>query len=168
MLSNDGLPYVGRFACDWHRLSTTDPHAAMAQCKPSPSGPAPGRPTHRLNISKLSARRASATRSAGTQRPWLTQRRALSTSPQRTPPRSGRLAVRSSQDCPEDLINSARVGFISGPPTVPAEESITFDDSARGSLRLRKAPLQRPAWRSIVDRTSIGARTALSWRRGAP
>ena len=21
-----GLPYVGRFACDWHRLTTTDPH----------------------------------------------------------------------------------------------------------------------------------------------
>ena len=28
MLSNHGLPYVGRFACDWHRLATTDPHAA--------------------------------------------------------------------------------------------------------------------------------------------
>ena len=26
MLSNHGLPYVGRFACDWHRLATTDPH----------------------------------------------------------------------------------------------------------------------------------------------
>jgi hypothetical protein len=25
MLSNHGLPYVGRFACDWHRLATTDP-----------------------------------------------------------------------------------------------------------------------------------------------
>ena len=25
MLSNHGLPYVGRFACGWHRLSTTDP-----------------------------------------------------------------------------------------------------------------------------------------------
>src|SRR4051812_32653472 len=28
MLSNHGLPYVGRFACDWLRLATTDPHAA--------------------------------------------------------------------------------------------------------------------------------------------
>jgi hypothetical protein len=25
MISNQGLPYVGRFACGWHRLSTTDP-----------------------------------------------------------------------------------------------------------------------------------------------
>ena len=25
MLSNQVLPYVGRFACDWHRLATTDP-----------------------------------------------------------------------------------------------------------------------------------------------
>jgi len=28
MLSNHELPYVGRFACDWLRLATTDPHAA--------------------------------------------------------------------------------------------------------------------------------------------
>jgi len=28
MLSNQKLPYVGRFACDWLRLSTTDPDAA--------------------------------------------------------------------------------------------------------------------------------------------
>lgn len=27
MLSNQKLPYVGRFACDWLRLATTDPHA---------------------------------------------------------------------------------------------------------------------------------------------
>ena len=27
MLSNHELPYVGRFACDWHRLATTDPSA---------------------------------------------------------------------------------------------------------------------------------------------
>jgi methylmalonyl-CoA mutase, N-terminal domain len=32
MLSNHKLPYVGRFACDWPRLATTDPHAAQAQC----------------------------------------------------------------------------------------------------------------------------------------
>ena len=25
MLSNHEVPYVGRFACDWHRLATTDP-----------------------------------------------------------------------------------------------------------------------------------------------
>src|SRR5437868_12501154 len=28
MLSNEELPYVGRFAYGWHRLATTDPHAA--------------------------------------------------------------------------------------------------------------------------------------------
>ena len=28
MLSNHGLPYVGRFACGWPRLATTDPHGA--------------------------------------------------------------------------------------------------------------------------------------------
>jgi len=28
MLSNHELPYVGRFACDWLRLATTDPHVA--------------------------------------------------------------------------------------------------------------------------------------------
>ena len=28
MLSDHKSPYVGRFACDWPRLSTTDPHAA--------------------------------------------------------------------------------------------------------------------------------------------
>ncbi len=32
MLSNHGLPYVGRFACDWHRLATTDPYAARSEC----------------------------------------------------------------------------------------------------------------------------------------
>jgi len=31
MLSNHGLPYVGRFACGWHRLATTDPRTAHAQ-----------------------------------------------------------------------------------------------------------------------------------------
>jgi len=25
MLSDHKSPYVGRFACDWHRLATTDP-----------------------------------------------------------------------------------------------------------------------------------------------
>ena len=29
MLSDHKSPYVGRFACDWPRLSTTDPHAAL-------------------------------------------------------------------------------------------------------------------------------------------
>src|ERR1019366_9373503 len=33
MLSNHKLPYVGRFACDWPRLATTDPHAARAKCR---------------------------------------------------------------------------------------------------------------------------------------
>jgi hypothetical protein len=33
MLSNHKLPYVGRFACDWPRLATTDPHAARCQCR---------------------------------------------------------------------------------------------------------------------------------------
>src|ERR1700734_2237845 len=31
MLSDHKSPYVGRFACDWHRLSTTDPHAALGR-----------------------------------------------------------------------------------------------------------------------------------------
>ena len=35
MLSNHGLPYVGRFACDWPRLSTTDPRTATRwECRP--------------------------------------------------------------------------------------------------------------------------------------
>src|SRR4029077_18453942 len=34
MLSNHGLPYVGRFACDWHRLATTDPHGRTGKCTP--------------------------------------------------------------------------------------------------------------------------------------
>jgi len=38
MLSNHELPYVGRFACDWLRLATTDPHAAH-QCSVRPSHP---------------------------------------------------------------------------------------------------------------------------------
>jgi hypothetical protein len=33
MLSNHKLPYVGRFACDWPRLATTDPHAARDKCR---------------------------------------------------------------------------------------------------------------------------------------
>src|SRR5579871_4445661 len=36
MLSNHGLPYVGRFACDWLRLSTTDPLGAPWQCRAVP------------------------------------------------------------------------------------------------------------------------------------
>jgi hypothetical protein len=36
MLSNHELPYVGRFACDWLRLATTDPHAAHGDhCTPA-------------------------------------------------------------------------------------------------------------------------------------
>src|SRR5947209_7797844 len=34
MLSIHGLPYVGRFACGWPRLSTTDPHTAIVECTP--------------------------------------------------------------------------------------------------------------------------------------
>jgi hypothetical protein len=37
MLSNHKLPYVGRFACDWPRLATTDPHAARGQSRPRPA-----------------------------------------------------------------------------------------------------------------------------------
>ena len=36
MLSNHELPYVGRFACDWLRLATTDPHAAHGY-EPTPA-----------------------------------------------------------------------------------------------------------------------------------
>ena len=34
MLSDHKSPYVGRFACDWPRLSTTDPHAALRHPTP--------------------------------------------------------------------------------------------------------------------------------------
>ncbi len=37
MLSNHGLPYVGRFACDWPRLSTTDPLGARGSVGPVPT-----------------------------------------------------------------------------------------------------------------------------------
>jgi hypothetical protein len=44
MLSDHKSPYVGRFACDWPRLSTTDPHAARTNGRPllargRPAGP---------------------------------------------------------------------------------------------------------------------------------
>ena len=55
MLSNHELPYVGRFACDWLRLATTDPdtvHSTMlrpaaafaqsAEAERSASGPGLG------------------------------------------------------------------------------------------------------------------------------
>jgi hypothetical protein len=35
MLSDHKSPYVGRFACDWPRLSTTDPHAALPHPTPA-------------------------------------------------------------------------------------------------------------------------------------
>ena len=38
MLSNHELPYVGRFACDWPRLATTDPHAARRTSRPGRPG----------------------------------------------------------------------------------------------------------------------------------
>ena len=37
MLSDHKSPYVGRFACDWPRLSTTDPHAARAHARARPA-----------------------------------------------------------------------------------------------------------------------------------
>ncbi len=40
MLSNHELPYVGRFACGWHRLATTDPGAThVGSLRPLPSWP---------------------------------------------------------------------------------------------------------------------------------
>src|SRR5271170_2479253 len=42
MLSDHKSPYVGRFACDWPRLSTTDPHAAHRHPTPGPSPYCPG------------------------------------------------------------------------------------------------------------------------------
>ena len=40
MLSDHKSPYVGRFACGWPRLSTTDPHAARVHVRPGrPDGP---------------------------------------------------------------------------------------------------------------------------------
>ena len=44
MLSDHKSPYVGRFACDWPRLSTTDPHAAHVEWYR-------GRPAQRLAAS---------------------------------------------------------------------------------------------------------------------
>jgi len=41
MLSDHKSPYVGRFACDWHRLSTTDPHAAHAHSTAVPPRASP-------------------------------------------------------------------------------------------------------------------------------
>src|SRR6516165_4137164 len=43
MLSDHKSPYVGRFACDWPRLSTTDPHAARPPCYDRPGVSAPAR-----------------------------------------------------------------------------------------------------------------------------
>ena len=42
MLSDHKSPYVGRFACDWHRLSTTDPHAAQGNATGWPPRPPAG------------------------------------------------------------------------------------------------------------------------------
>ncbi len=45
MISSHGLPYVGRFACDWHRLATTDPLRSARELTldldggPQPYGP---------------------------------------------------------------------------------------------------------------------------------
>ena len=60
MLGNHELPYVGRFACDWPRLATTDPHAARATRLPRagarargaiPGLPWPGLPGHSARAS---------------------------------------------------------------------------------------------------------------------
>src|SRR5580704_9385611 len=56
MLSDHKSPYVGRFACDWPRLSTTDPHAALRH-------PTPGRV--RLLPRDVRARRARGAARAG-------------------------------------------------------------------------------------------------------
>ena len=42
MLSDHKSPYVGRFACDWPRLSTTDPHAARTHARPREGRYCPG------------------------------------------------------------------------------------------------------------------------------
>ena len=42
MLSDHKSPYVGRFACDWPRLSTTDPHAALVHPTPGGNAYCPG------------------------------------------------------------------------------------------------------------------------------
>jgi len=42
MLSDHKSPYVGRFACDWPRLSTTDPHAALEHPTPGRYARCPG------------------------------------------------------------------------------------------------------------------------------
>ena len=42
MLSDHKSPYVGRFACDWPRLSTTDPLAARRHPRPRPGASWPG------------------------------------------------------------------------------------------------------------------------------
>ena len=41
MLSNHELPYVGRFACDWLRLATTDPDAAHTMMVRRPGSEVP-------------------------------------------------------------------------------------------------------------------------------
>src|SRR5579863_8303648 len=39
MLSDHESPYVGRFACDWHRLATTDPRSPSRQSLGTPRPP---------------------------------------------------------------------------------------------------------------------------------
>jgi hypothetical protein len=100
MLSNHKLPYVGRFACDWPRLATTDPHAAQAQCRAPPprtppgpvgpggrrgeAGPLVGRPLWKSwgLFGKLSLRQEAARRRSARNRGQLLHRHAAATLPQ--------------------------------------------------------------------------------------
>ncbi len=79
MLSNHGLPYVGRFACDWHRLATTDPLRSDRQATarlgavtspaavsdPPGSGPDRDRPPPRRPSTATRSRRTGSGRTAG-------------------------------------------------------------------------------------------------------
>ena len=67
MLSDHKSPYVGRFACDWPRLSTTDPHAAHGDGTATRGRGLNGslRPRRRSRPSGGSPRRGPCWRSAG-------------------------------------------------------------------------------------------------------
>jgi hypothetical protein len=63
MLSDHKSPYVGRFACDWPRLSTTDPHAAHAHPTPGGCAYCPGTLEPPISARKLAKRKVPLRRS---------------------------------------------------------------------------------------------------------
>ena len=161
MLSDHESPYVGRFACDWHRLATTDPtrpSPISLRARPTPpSGPArPGGEVGRAGPPSARRWRSPSSRASA----WRSRRRC-----RWAPRRLGSRAVprlRTIHSVASAWLAKDRSMTPAGWPS--AALRFTRRPSASSRSRRRRPPAPATVNSSTIGRTSLRRPSAIAAR----